>query len=538
MIHVPILVVEDEQDQVEYLKIIARDALVSLGLDRTVECDINVAGDIVEGESGANEGLYPLAIIDLALPDPRAGMYRDISKYPGLDFIAAVRRANKDTVVGIFTAHSAETAPKLISLHVDGLLSKQMAQDELVQSFSALLSTALQRFNYMVDPRTDECLTLAFGVQGPPRGNKQNWETCLRRFLWSAAGDIEYDRVGRGRSGAGIVAAYIADTLPVILKLHTFSDLEDELARYERFVKRYIASRTITSQEELAQSDSVGCLAYSFVGLVQRPTTLADAIAVAPIDQVSAAVEYHFSSNCKRWFGIGGVEKPFDLAPECRRRYNLNSSNILPLSLSSQCENAVRRAAKAVGTSNGTLVETIRSAVESPYRKIHCKPEVTIHGDLNALNLIWDGRALWMIDFAKTGPGPRLLDFAKLEASVKFDVIHRRSGLSDEDLLATILLCEDVLIERFENDAVPSAVPELLGRKIAVVNAVRRQARPHIATDDGMDYWMSLFFLTAKHVQYLIEDISAGAGTYVQLVHALASAFRLAQKLWAVRDGQ
>nr|VFJ66333.1 MAG: Phosphotransferase enzyme family protein [Candidatus Kentron sp. DK] len=526
---IPILLIEDEPLSVKRAQILLREVESELH----VKLDVQVSKDYREGLDKLALGTFPLVIIDLHLPDPKASAEEDVSEYPGLELVAVTQSRNKDALIGVYTAHNTkETTPEIVERHVNGLLCKNDIDDTLKGTLSKLINQVLQRFNFSIGTKVDEVLDLAFGAQ-PNSQEKLQWETCLRRFLRDAEEEVAYNYVGRGRSGAGVVAAYVDDFYPVILKLdHSYERLKDEATRYRQYVKRFIPKSAGTSSDDLAQAGDIGVLTYSFVGITEQPSTLSMAISELDAEQMRTAIAGYFEDNCARWYARGGGERPYDLAGEYRDRLGINKNKLQAICRGKSLEAAIKRAATHIDCSAERLVEIISDAVEMERRRIICKPYTIIHGDLNVNNLIWDGNHLWIIDFAKTGEGPRLFDFIKLEASIKNDVPEPQwNGLSDEDKVKIMLDVEDKLLATFDIDEqfILDNAENGLRKSISAIQAVRECARAQWGrVEKEGEYWLTLFFVMAKYIDYLSRDIERNPGNYMRLVNTLVSSYRLA----------
>jgi len=527
---IPILLVEDKDAAVRRMQ----DLLDEVESELHVKFNIQVSENYRTGLENVQSGTYPIVIADLGLPDPKAGHAVDVLPFPGLELITSAQSSNKDILTAAYTARAAETAWEIVKRNVTCLLDKIGNDDDtLKESLESLIKNALQQFNFFIDIKIDEVLKLAFGEQ-PSSQEKSQWEMCLRRFLRDAEKEVAYNYVGRGRSGAGIVAAYVDDFNPVILKLdHSYERLKDEAIRYHKYVKRFIKRSAGTSSEDLAQAGDIGILTYSFVDMNDKSTTLSMAIPKLDTEQIHAAITGYFEDNCARWYARGGGERPHDFAGEYRERLGINKDRIQAICRAESLETAIRRAATHIDCSSERLVETISEAVGMERQRVICKPHTIIHGDLNVNNLIWDGNHLWVIDFAKTGEGPRLFDFVKLETSIINDVREpsRWSEYSDEDKVKIMLDVEDKLLGTFDigEQLISDSAENGLDKSISAIQAVRECATAQWgrAEKEG-EYWLTLFFVTAKYIDYLSRDIERHPGNYVRLVNALVASYRLA----------
>ncbi|MFH1098046.1 MAG: GAF domain-containing protein [Candidatus Desantisbacteria bacterium] len=70
-----------------------------------------------------------------------------------------------------------------------------------------------------------------------------------------------------------------------------------------------------------------------------------------------------------------------------------------------------------------------------------------------------------------------------------------------------------------------------IAKKVKIIGSMRSCAEKQAGREPAIEYWLALFFVTAKHVEYLAEDIVKNDKLYVPLVHALVSAYQLASKV-------
>jgi len=528
MSSMPVLLVEDEEAAAERFALLLDETCRRLG----AATDLHLAHDCQEGQRAIESGVYPLIVVDLNLPDPLASAQHDVVRYRGLDLLELVLQNNKDTVTCAYTAYGAIAVPELRRVRLQTILSKLDTDDVLVNEIGKAVAKAIERFNYQIDPGIEEVVSLT-RMQRLAAGKLEQWTVCLRRQLARVKHCVSYDALAKGFSAGGVVSAFCDERLPVVFKFHLFDILKDEVQRYEEFVREYIPRKAHTGAGDLAQSAKVGVLRYSFVGVASKPESLADAIMSKEPQQVAEAIREHFNANCERWFASeAGMPRPYGLASKCLNRLRVDIEGIRDLCAAPGARGAIETAAGHLRECTKVdLVDTVCDALAAPRRKLHCKPECIVHGDLNVRNLVWgdDGR-LWMIDFEETERGPRILDFVKLEASIKYDV-RTPFPERDRDRLASILAAEDKTLSSFSFDtaSLGGNPSDGVARKASAIRAVRSSAADQWGSHHEMEYWLALLFVTAKHVEYLAGEIKDDDTKHVPLAHALVSAYRLAK---------
>jgi hypothetical protein len=110
-----------------------------------------------------------------------------------------------------------------------------------------------------------------------------------------------------------------------------------------------------------------------------------------------------------------------------------------------------------------SLVQTLWNILLEPQGELR---RSTIHGDLNLGNIRTDGTHLWLIDFARTGQGPIVYDFAKLEIEMRitltdamqgdslayfleFEAAMRHHGVTDDSMLPLLSMIRERGIQHY-----------------------------------------------------------------------------------------
>jgi len=155
------------------------------------------------------------------------------------------------------------------------------------------------------------------------------------------------------------------------------------------------------------------------------------------------------------------------------------------------------------------------------------------HGDFNGDNLLVDQqhKRVWLIDFARTGEGSALRDFAELESVIKFELVGETDLQRLHRFEQRLLSCAD-LEHTPEPD--PDMPPDL--RKAMLVTGALRKHVSGIASQ--ADYFASLLF----HAAWMVVSEGSSPPTVgqarsvtVRKSHALLSAAMLCD--WLKRGG-
>jgi len=157
----------------------------------------------------------------------------------------------------------------------------------------------------------------------------------------------------------------------------------------------------------------------------------------------------------------------------------------------------------------------------------------TTHGDFNGDNLLVDKKHefVWLIDFARTGKGSALRDFAELESAIKFELI-------EETDLSRLYRFEQKLLSCTALEDTPEPdidMPPDLKKAMSVISALRKHIPGIVSLSD---YLVSLLF----HAAWMV--VSEGSSppsvgqtrpVAVRKLHALLSAAMLCD--WLTRGG-
>lgn len=147
------------------------------------------------------------------------------------------------------------------------------------------------------------------------------------------------------------------------------------------------------------------------------------------------------------------------------------------------------------------------------------------HGDLNCSNILMAGMSPWFIDFASTGPGPTALDWATLEASLKFD----HPWKPKKGAAAWFRFEEALALQG--NLSKPQPTPGDLGPELeklyhtitALRAAVMDQAK---LVSNPLEYFIALLYATVHQVRFYWN-----VDTKIKAYRILASAGLIAERL-------
>lgn len=280
-------------------------------------------------------------------------------------------------------------------------------------------------------------------------------DTDLIQRLFPNSTEVRLSPLSGGFSGATVLRAQSwggAATLQraSVVKIGTTAKLQPEAENFERYVREYVGN-TATLLNVTQRGGRMGLRwAYaSFIG--ERVRTLADVAATGV--SLATVIDDLFSSGSTLGLLLGTPRRdpqyalyreyswtPRDWQKILRATEDLLGGEPLQPQLSfapTPLPNPLAMVAHWCDPQTG-------SGTRSDDR--FDVPVATIHGDLNSRNILIDERGtIFVIDFAQSGPGHLLRDFARLEAEL---LLVLEQPQSEEEVAARVaqagrLLCDD-----------------------------------------------------------------------------------------------
>lgn len=202
-----------------------------------------------------------------------------------------------------------------------------------------------------------------------------------------------------------------------VMKIGPRQEIEQEYSRYCFYVRYSVA---LDHRVELLShifADTMGAICYSFAG--KSPDTVRSLYEIFKTGQdAKQFLHQMFSLESRELYGRRGGTR--DLASYFNETYALDPRNI---------EQSVREFVKRLKhevVSSAVLEDPNRLNAENICRAftntVMREPLETciVHGDMNANNVVVaeDGRVMY-VDYIRAGCGPRAVDFAALEASLR-----------------------------------------------------------------------------------------------------------------------
>lgn len=278
-----------------------------------------------------------------------------------------------------------------------------------------------------------------------------------------------------------------SDVMPLILKLGPAAEIEQEEARYNRYVQVGVPLDLRTDKIAASVVGRVGAILYSFRGGHQG---IIEEIGQLGAEEILKCMRVIFNpEHGRKWFATQVDGRVFPLS----HYEELGYPDFNP----------------AVTEMREAIKKLVPPGVESPTRResefwlqaLHEEPPITgdqpatlVHGDLNLGNLVRcdDGRYA-MIDYRTVGIGPRLVDFATIEVSCWLTA----RGPIRRDRRELFAEARQAVIGSFEDDRDPDEIPEWLREPWRLVIECRRLALENTKNEATSEEYAALLWLAA-----------------------------------------
>ncbi|HEV3077576.1 MAG TPA: response regulator [Thermoanaerobaculia bacterium] len=491
---------------------------------------------------------YELLVLDISL------VPGDIHDVGGLAFIERLRsegRASGLQVIVLSDGNVISIARDAFVKYgaVDYWPKTEFDSDQFAQRVSSILSTRTKidvnpinpdlviRWQGVDDARA-ACLNLRIdGARrkiGDPVLDRAGGEleSVLSR-LFATAETILVEPMTRGKGGSGIlrVQPFLATGagLSAVVKFGDAKIVAREEQNFKRYVRPFLGGARSTSLDDAERRNLIGAIRYSLLGTMgEKFEDFGDFYAKHNVTAVCETLDNLFLKTCGPWYGNAGVLKLRDLGDEYRSLLGLSPDSL---------EEPLKRGLKAVQGKDELHFEalTSRRTFANPVPRLAARNFLRptyaciTHGDLNAENIFVDeAGSTWLIDFANTGPGHILRDFALLDVSIRVLLLAAGEAKLDErlaleeELLSRKRLGEfDMLSGRLAtgNAALAKAHAAVVHLRHLAAEQVRRNP-----ANDIDEYWIALLFYSLRLIRFW--DLAT-----VQREHALLSAALLAERL-------
>lgn len=495
-----------------------------------------------EARKKLETGLVHLAIVDIRLQpgDPPGD-------WSGLELVEEVHREHPDFPMLILTAFpSYEAVQRARRPDKNGLppaeefLYKGGGLEELIQAVKTAFAKKVRINPYL---RTDfggpfSLLCMADMIERASKKDTQEnqsqgeQERQVQRSLKQSLElrdlfcKLFYEReqivvypLLPGRGGGVVVAVRpVSHGRPeplVIAKIGNRGEIEKEASNYNKYAKRFVASwapkkEGTDDERPTARTLHFAGLVYSVAaGGLDRTERFRDFYRANKPDEICQVLSSLFVEICKNWYQVVREDDAESLSVAYRRELELtdehHSRKNFCDALSQLCSEAAALGLE-IAPGNGKLLFGFRGgprfSYPDPTRFVFDDIEdfggttlkCITHGDFNGDNLLIDQKhgGVWLIDFARTGEGPALRDFAELESVIRFDLLR-------EDRLPQLHRFEEKLLACTALGGTPAPdedMPEDLKKAMQVIVHLRKLANG-VRGANLYDYFASLLFYTA-----------------------------------------
>lgn len=311
----------------------------------------------------------------------------------------------------------------------------------------------------------------------------------------------------------------------VVAKIAEWPLIEREERNFARAVQGVVGGHRLPQRLDLARTRSLGGLVYSFAGLGEATGFAAFYTGAAPGD-IIPVLQNLFLETCFPWGRYNKVlQTSFNFTEHYFSHLHLDSAK-LQRSLSAlfgkrHCLSPlVDIGAGLRFLEDIPLINPVEFVLDRPL--IGDAYLTLVHGDLTGYNVILDHhQETWLIDFAGTGQGLLLQDFASFENFVKLSLLESgdsRSFYEWERELANSLTLQP------SGRLLDLSPPDEFSKAHQAILAIRRLAYQVSGDDDPREYLIGLLF----HALKLITIMSLKP---IQRDLALVSAALICQRL-------
>ncbi|MEZ5078905.1 MAG: phosphotransferase [Solirubrobacterales bacterium] len=205
-----------------------------------------------------------------------------------------------------------------------------------------------------------------------------------------------------------------------VVKVGPRLEAEEELRRYEKYVRFRLSLRRRVELLGSAIGDTLGAIAYSFAG--EDPADIGDLQTLIDSEDRGAFAHFHALYD-DGGHGRTSDDRGGDLGEFFRRAYRIKPFDIrqrIQSFADDQAEaNEWQHRGDELRVSGGKLVLPSEDTIGMGLLHMGYRSTV-VHGDLNASNVIIgnDNRSI-LIDYRHTARGPRALDLAAMHASLR-----------------------------------------------------------------------------------------------------------------------
>jgi CheY-like chemotaxis protein len=507
------------------------------GILRDEGYEVCVAGDRQQALRLLEAERFHLAVLDVRLDEA------DEDNREGLELMRQIKAYDPTTAVIILTGYAdVRMVQDALRPQANGLpFAYSFVEKPNSQELIEFVRRAFQReirINWDLVIHADDTfqkllarLRFTDRPELPPRQLQLEVDELLRKLFFTCA-EITLYPLEQGFSGSVVFRveprySHRGRGESVVAKIAEWPLIEREGRNFARAVQGVVGGHRLPQRLEYARTRSLAGLVYSFAGLGEA-TGFAEFYSEAALADIIPVLENLFLETCFPWGRHDKVLQPsFNFTGHYFSHLNLDSAK-LQRSLSAlfgkrHCLSPL------VGIGAGLrFLEDI--SLVNPVEFILDRPLIgdayltLVHGDLTGYDVILDYRQeTWLVDFAGTGQGLLLQDFASFENFIKFALLE-----SDNAQLFYEWERELVNSPTLQPSArlLDLALPDEFSKAHQVILAIRRLAYQVSGDDHPKEYLIGLLF----HALKLITILNLKP---IQRDLALVSAALICQRLMA-----
>jgi len=380
-------------------------------------------------------------------------------------------------------------------------------------------------------------------------------DELFRKLFWDFE-KITIVPIAWGFGGAGVVMVRPEKTIgssrnEVVVKFGKKEIIEKEKDNFRKYVEGVLGGNRYTLISAFSKTSNLAGIVYSFVGGTTESLVRFDEYyKTSHIRNIENVVNNLFSSTCELCYNNKKMASMENLELFYRKFLNLKQEE-LEKSFnkhfkSTRGKNKDKKYVK-FEEEQWLKFKGIEELLINPVywlKKLNSKQRIRLfrydtyfcinHGDMRGPNIFVDNQQhCWLIDFLLTQEGHILNDFAKLEVTVKFELLDyvNVETLNDLWIFEKNLLILDTFHDINKNNLleIKSCSKEFL-KAFHIIKKIREKAFQITNITNLNEYYVSLFFHSLKLCRSRVLP------TYYKKTYALLSSALIAERLQAHLD--
>jgi DNA-binding response OmpR family regulator len=220
----------------------------------------------------------------------------------------------------------------------------------------------------------------------------------------------------------------------VVVKFGDARKIDEEYDNYKKFVQPFIGGRRSTAAMNLRRTPMLGGIVYSFVGVANEQLEGFGTFyqRVSDIPTITEALDRLFLDTCATWYANSGRLQFCDLAGAYQQVLGFTQTELEKV-LATKLTSVEYNGSLRFKLLNGHRIFRNPIAAAANRQLFRSTYTCITHGDLNARNILLDQSGqTWLIDFQHTGQAHILIDVAKLDAVIRFELLPAEAATLEE----------------------------------------------------------------------------------------------------------